>query len=864
MLLEPGAILGQRYEIINRIGQGGMSNVYRARDTKLKREVAVKVLKEEFAKDLDFIGKFEREASSAASLNHINIVGVYDVCHDNALHYIVMEYIAGRTLKEVIVEDAPFSEARTINYGIQILNAIKLAHRKGIIHRDIKPQNILVTSEEILKVTDFGIAKAANSSTIVLNGDTVGSVYYFSPEQAKGKHAGETSDLYSCGIILFEMITKHVPFESDNHVSIALKHINDPIPNPSAYNIKISKGLEQIILKATSKRVEERYQTADLMIKDLQEALENPDLELGDTQDADLAYTVLLTPEQSEFIRKNEIPSTWSMELSTANEKVSIDEDSDAYTAFGTSSSFVTEVEPASEPVAVEENKVESNEDVPVLSKWIAIFGGVFAALIIVGSAVGMYMTFGANKEEVPTNILVPSIVDMTIDEAQLVAGESGFIIGVVGEKENNTVVEGTILEQIPKPNITAAPDSTIQVVVSTLPVDISVIVPDVVGLDSSQAQTVLEEEGLWYYIAREYSDYYEIGKVIEQNPSADSIVDKGDYIELVISSGADIRYSEVPNLYNLSQAQATNSLLAYGLTLGDVSEEYSDVIDEGKVIYQEYIPGRSVEIGTSVNIVISMGREPEPEIVETPTPEPFFSELHDMFENTFSAAYREVEEQVLDYYDEVTEEFYEKTFDDEVFAEDNSNEYSNTNNSNDYNNTNNSNSTNNSNGQNPNYMNNYADNNDADEPFDADQAYEADKAADEADNIETQEQEYDDYGYIEYRPEEEVSIDFDLLDNLPMVSDTPVYLEEPVEEEPELVTKTYNVTLPASLMEDASKTSFHVIITFQTATDEQTLFNGVLNKEQFPYPVTVTGSGEGRLTVYFDAKAWWNDPYSF
>ncbi|OON90342.1 MAG: hypothetical protein ATN33_03215, partial [Epulopiscium sp. Nele67-Bin001] len=806
MLLEPGAILGQRYEIIDKIGQGGMSNVYRAADTKLRREVAIKVLKEEFAKDVDFISKFESEASSAASLTHTNIVGVYDVYHDKSLHYIVMEYIEGCTLKDLILDDAPFDEDRTIDYGIQILNALKVAHRKGIIHRDIKPQNILVTSDEELKVTDFGIAKAVDSSTIVLNGDTVGSVYYFSPEQAKGKHAGETSDLYSCGIILFEMMTKHVPFESDNHVSIALKHINDPIPNPSTYNANISKGLERIILKATSKRTEERYQTADAMINDLLAALENPDMELNN-QDADLAYTVLLTPEQSEFIRKNEsINSAGTDKPVTENPP----DDVDGYTAFGTSAAYKANKANKANKADIDDDdempdfgptEVSSktaHDEVPVLSKWIAIFGGIFVALIIVGSGVSMYMKFGPKASSQPEVVLVPNVVEMTVEEAQSLALENSLVIGIVGEKENAFVEPGTILEQVPKPDISANPNTTIQVVVSVLPVDTSVKVPDVVGLDSTDAQALLEDEGLWYYISREYSDYIELGKVIEQNPRANVTVEQGEYIELIISSGEDINYIEVPNLYNLSQSQAMNSLLASGLRLGEVTVEYSNSIDEGKVIAQEYIPYRSVESGTSVNIVVSMGSEPVPEVIEiTEKPKPFFEELTDMFESTFSDAYRDIGEQILgNYADDIDEDVPDEDVQDEdvpdedirhedvrdedvrhedVRREDIRREDVRDEEVRDEVPTN---------------------NNDADEPFDADKALEEDDVLEEEEPLEDDvaleddryETEEDDYEPEEYKyvsiEEDDLPEDFYSDDEeefyKPQISDAPIYLDAP------------------------------------------------------------------------------------
>ena len=238
-MLTPGTLLGERYEIIKKIGAGGMSIVYKAKDNRLQRYVAIKELREEFVQDEEFVVKFRKEALSAASLSHPNIVGIYDVGSDKEVHYIVMEYIEGKTLKEVIATDGPFDSKTVLELGVQMVSALKHAHQKKIIHRDIKPQNILLTNDGVLKVTDFGIAKAVDSSTIVATGNAIGSVHYFSPEQAKGKYVNESSDLYSCGIVLFELATKRLPFEADSHISIALKHINEEFPRPSSINPEI-------------------------------------------------------------------------------------------------------------------------------------------------------------------------------------------------------------------------------------------------------------------------------------------------------------------------------------------------------------------------------------------------------------------------------------------------------------------------------------------------------------------------------------------------------------------------------------------------------------------------------------------------
>lgn len=307
-MLEPGKILGDRYEIIQKIGAGGMSIVYKAKCNKLQRFVAIKVLREEFVKDEAFVQKFKSEAFSAGGLSHPNIVSIYDVGQEDDLHYIVMEFVEGQTLKEYIEQNGPLSSTQTLEYGMQIVSALRHAHNKQVIHRDIKPQNILITHDQMLKVADFGIAKAVDSSTIVASGNAIGSVHYFSPEQAKGKYVNETSDLYSCGIVLFEMATNRLPFQADTHVSIALKHINEEVPKPSLFNEQIWPGLESIILKATNKKQELRYQNADSMLEDMKTVLANPTVDLSSKEvtETDVDQTILLTDIQTSFIRQNE------------------------------------------------------------------------------------------------------------------------------------------------------------------------------------------------------------------------------------------------------------------------------------------------------------------------------------------------------------------------------------------------------------------------------------------------------------------------------------------------------------------------------------------------------------------------------
>ena len=287
-----GKVLGGRYEIINKIGNGGMATVYRATDLVLKRYVAVKILRDEFTTDEEFIRRFETEAQSAARLTHPNIVSIYDVGVDNGVYYIVMELIQGKTLKEIIVEErGPLPWKWSVNVAIQIASALEMAHKNNIIHRDIKPHNIIITEDGIAKVTDFGIAKAVSNSTITAFGTTIGSVHYFSPEQAKGGYTDAKSDIYSLGVVMYEMLTGKVPFDADTSVSVALKHMQeDPVP-PMEINPNIPKAVNDIILKAMQKEPMARYQTATAMLRDLAQALKNPDGEFVEKEDLDDGLT---------------------------------------------------------------------------------------------------------------------------------------------------------------------------------------------------------------------------------------------------------------------------------------------------------------------------------------------------------------------------------------------------------------------------------------------------------------------------------------------------------------------------------------------------------------------------------------------
>ncbi|WP_053983999.1 Stk1 family PASTA domain-containing Ser/Thr kinase [Niameybacter massiliensis] len=599
-MLEPGTLLGERYEIIEKIGAGGMSIVYRAKCNRLQRFVAIKVLREEFVKDEDFVKKFKSEAFAAASLSHPNIVGIYDVGQEEDLHYIVMEYVEGETLKEYIEKNGPLASEVVLDFGNQIVSAIRHAHSKHIIHRDIKPQNILITHECVLKVADFGIARAVDSSTIVSTGNAIGSVHYFSPEQAKGRYVNETSDLYSCGIVMFEMATKQLPFEADSHVSIALKHINEEIPQPSLFNKEIWPGLESIILRATKKQQEERYQNADSMLEDIRKVQINPQAIIETkVMDDSIDQTILLTDVQTQFIRQNE---------KTTNKL---------------DSSQVSAVKMTSPQDLYQDDDEEEDEEVPKGYKVLAGIGGVLATLVIVG-IVAAIAFFALPSFSKPDAVVVPGVLGKTIEEATKIFESKDLKVKKVGEEASNLYEPGTIMKQTPGAEEVVKPGSTIEVIVASAEEEVKeVIVPDLKDLRAADAQRELEKYKLEFFPERRYDDKVEMNQVIEQSPGAGERVEEGTVITVVISKGPKQVLVKVPNLENMTVNEAKLALNNVGLRLGQTNTQPSDTVEKGKIITQSIPASSELEEGEIVDIMVSEGpkvEEPE-EVPEEPNP---------------------------------------------------------------------------------------------------------------------------------------------------------------------------------------------------------------------------------------------------
>ena len=504
-------VLGNRYEIIKKIGDGGMAFVYEARDKLLNRTVAIKVLRPEFVDDEEFLSKFKREAEAVASLSHPNIVNVYDVGEDGKVHYIVMELIEGQNLKDIIKNEGTLDEYTALDITKQIAKALGAAHKKGIIHRDIKPHNILISNEgRIVKVADFGIAKAVSSSTMTSTGSVIGSVHYFSPEQAKGKFVGKTTDLYSLGIVLYEMIIGRVPFRGDSPISIALQHINDEIEFTQEEKVAIPQSVRNIIKKLTSKASADRYQGADELIEDIEYIEKNIDLDFIKEYDNYATQKI----DEKELNK--------ALKLGDTNPKIKYDEE---------------DLEEAEEERKIPKKSKKRNKksDNPKSKRRWKI-AAVILSLILIAQIIfigKIALGFKGNKVEQGT---APELINKTLDEAQDMAKELGVNIRVSVEEYNDKIDKNHIISQAPNAGSAIKAGDTITVVVSKGKNQVSA--PSVVGLTLSDAENLIKEKGFVLgTINYEYSDSHDKDVVISQSPNGGSLK-PGDKINVVVSRG--------------------------------------------------------------------------------------------------------------------------------------------------------------------------------------------------------------------------------------------------------------------------------------------------------------------------------------
>ena len=549
-----GRLLGNRYELIEKIGNGGMAKVYKAKDQVLNRYVAVKILRDEFTTDQEFIKRFEAEAQSAASITHPNIVSVYDVGNEGNLYYIVMELIQGKTLKEIIIEEGSALPWKwSINIAIQIASALEVAHKNKIIHRDIKPHNIIITEDGIAKVTDFGIAKAVSNSTITAFGTTIGSVHYFSPEHARGGYTDSKSDLYSLGVVMYEMLTGRVPFDADTPVSVALKHMQEEPTPPIELNEKIPSSVNEIILKAMRKDTNLRYQNATEMLRDLNTALKNP---------------------EGDFVDNKE----YQVDMPT--QKISIKE--------------IQEEEKRSK------NGKKENKFLKFIKKHKGLSFFIGLVLLFILSLGG---TIAVSRLTDPKEVVLPNFVGIKIDEAKKIAEEKNLKIEISSEEYNGQYQEGQIISQDPlySDNYNIKMGSTIKVVVSK-GIE-QAIVPKVIGMTEEDAIKALEDAKLKVEKVEEENKKIEAGYVISQETEADSKVLAGDTVVIHVSTG--VKKALVPSVIGKNEDEAKKTLSDLGLTV-NVSYDEDSSKDNGVVLKQSLDVGKEVEVGTSISITVN------------------------------------------------------------------------------------------------------------------------------------------------------------------------------------------------------------------------------------------------------------------
>ena len=642
-MLNPGTMLSGRYEIIEMVGSGGMSEVYKAKCHVLNRFVAIKVLKPEFSSDVNFVTKFRIEAQSAAGLSHPNIVNVYDVGEDNGVYYIVMELVEGITLKEYIQKHGRIEPMEAIDFAIQIAQGVQAAHEHHTIHRDIKPQNIILANNGTLKVTDFGIAKAASSSTTTTN--AMGSVHYISPEQARGGFSDERSDIYSLGITLYEMLTGHVPFEGENNVAIALMHIQSEMVSPREYYPDIPTSLEKIIRKCTQKKPERRYLTANALIADLHRVKENPNIDciVVPKQTVPSSPTIEMTKQEMEMIKTGrQVDAAATQEVPPARPKTSeIQVNRPVMKPSQFDDLFPDDDDPEDE---VSENDIgddyqnddepEHDEDLdPRLKKIITVASVAIAvvlailALVVIGNIAGWFPggLFGGKattEKTTGSDVLAPTDALSTAEQETIpmvnVVGlyktaaeeqmkKNGFTNYTFQEQTDATVEKGYVISQSVDDGTAITKDTAITIVISSGKEMTSV--PNVVNYEDSQATTLLEEAGLKVTHGYAYDDNVEKDHVISSDPVAGTEVEEGSTVKIIISNGKEQKTVPVPNLEGMSEADAAAKLTELNL-VGAPTYEYSDTVKEGQVISQDPAVNTEVNEQSTVSYVVSKGQE--------------------------------------------------------------------------------------------------------------------------------------------------------------------------------------------------------------------------------------------------------------
>ena len=632
-MLNPGTYLQDRYEILGRIGSGGMSVVYKAKCHTLNRLVAIKVLKEEFVSDENFVSKFKMEAQAAARLSHPNIVNVYDVVDEGDLHYIVMELIEGITLKNYIEKKGFLENKEAIGIAIQVAQGIAAAHEQHIIHRDIKPQNMIISRDGNVKVADFGIARAVSSQT--MNATAVGSVHYISPEQARGGYCDERSDIYSFGITMYEMVTGRVPFEGDNTVAVALAHLETPITPPSELNPVVSSGLEQIILKCTQKKPDRRYSSIGDVITDLRHVMVDPDYDIYGAvpltdEENDPYVTRPISREELSQIQERRRPRTEEVAVkepeydpSENSKSQETEEKEDGYEE--------EEVQPQASAHRKHGGR-KKEKDVSTQFERIIMVMGIFAAVLVAVVVIFVFSRLtglfwpksGQNKEsEVVTSeeaateginvsladnqTYMPNVLGLPKDMAEAKLKEYNLVMSIETEDYSDNYKADQVMRQDVAEGEVVEKWSTVGVTISkgSDKVDLSSL--GLEQLSGEEAEKLLTDKELKVTLKEEANDNIETGKVIRYSPEQAKV---GDTIELVVSTGPKTAQGQVPKLVGKDEVTADALLKAAGLKTGTVTYDYDAGKPEGTVLSQSVLPGTVLDPSSAVDYVINQMEE--------------------------------------------------------------------------------------------------------------------------------------------------------------------------------------------------------------------------------------------------------------
>ena len=588
-----GEVLGNRYELIEKIGEGGMAIVYKARDNKLNRLVAVKILKKEFANNKDISDKFKKEATALANFSDANIVNILDVGHEEEgnIDYFVMEYVSGKTLKELIVENGKLNYTVSIGIATQIAKALECAHKNNIIHRDVKPQNILVTESGMVKVTDFGIAKSSTSATITNTTTIMGSAHYLSPEQAKGTFIDLRSDIYSLGIVLYEMVTGILPFDAESPVTIALKHIQSEPIDPKKYAPSIPDGLNNLIIKCMSKEPINRYQNCRELINDLQKIKENPNTSINAKMKYDDDRTIIMEPIRPESI---------------VNTDVNVERKKSSYTKADFENDEDENEEEHEEDFRSSTTNLKKNNNSKKnnnnKNKTIIIIGAIAIAVLLIGGIAFGYKSLTGGNSSISSSktVPVPDITGMTVENATKELKKVGLKIKVVETIESDKE-ENTIVEMNPVADTEAKKGDTIEVKISG---GLSkVIVPDLRDYDVNYIKDLLKQKGLDWNINYQYSENIKSGYLISQYPERDSEVVKGSVIELTISQGKKEKFVSVSNYLGQNVDNAKKNLESLGLTVILKEQSTDKESENGVVLSQSLESGTKISAGAKITL---------------------------------------------------------------------------------------------------------------------------------------------------------------------------------------------------------------------------------------------------------------------